>query len=222
MDGKIIKILMVDDHPSMLEGYKIILGYNELGYEIQTTSVHTCKAAYEIITNPVKCNFFDLAFLDYSLPEYEEKNIRNGEDLGSLIKEYSPETKIAILTSHTESILIFEIIKNIDPEGILIKSDFSADELIKAFDLICKGSKYYSQTVRSITREIYSQSILDKINLKILKLISEGVKTKNLPGLLEISQSAVEKRKMHLREFLKVIGGNDEDIIKAAKKRGLV
>ena len=222
MDGKIIKILMVDDHPSMLEGYKIILGYNELGYELETTSVHSCEAAYEIITNPVKCNFFDLAFLDYSLPEYEEKNIRNGEDLGRLIKEYSPETKIAILTSHTESILLLDIIKKIDPEGILIKSDFSADELIKAFDLIVSGFKYYSQTVRAITREHNNVGVLDHTNLKILKLISEGVKTKHLPPLLELSQSGVEKRKVQLKEFLQVIGGSDADIIRAAKKRGLL
>ena len=222
MDGKIIKILMVDDHPSMLEGYKIILGYNELGYEIQTTSVHSCKAAYEIITNPVKCNFFDLAFLDYSLPEYEEKNIRNGEDLGRLIKEYSPETKIAILTSHTESVLLFEIIKSIDPEGILIKSDFSADELIKAFDLIVKGFKYYSQTVKIITKEIHAESALDEINLKMIRLISEGVKTINLPTELDISLSNIEKRKVQIKEFLQVTGGGDSDIVKAAKKRGLL
>ena len=222
MENTTIKILMVDDHPSMLEGYKIILSYNEMGYNIETTTVHNCQAAYEIIVNPAKFNFFDLAFLDYSLPVYEEKNIKNGEDLAILLQQFSPLTKIAILTSHTESILLFEIIKKIDPAGLLIKSDFSAEELIKAFDLMIRGSKYYSQTVKEINRKIYSLSVLDKTNLKMLKLIGEGVKTKNLPVMLDLSQSTVEKRKMILKEFLEVKGGNDQDIIKAAKKKGYI
>ncbi|WP_262494798.1 hypothetical protein [Flavobacterium columnare] len=29
-----IRILIVDDHPSMIEGYKVILSYNDFGYNI--------------------------------------------------------------------------------------------------------------------------------------------------------------------------------------------
>ena len=47
-----LKILMIDDHPSMIEGYKIILSYNDFGYEVETTSATDTKSAYEIITNP--------------------------------------------------------------------------------------------------------------------------------------------------------------------------
>ena len=100
--SKTVKILMVDDHPSMLEGYKTILGYNSQGFEIKTKSAHTCESAYEIITDIELKNYFEVAFLDYSLPIYEEKNINNGEDLAELIKKYSPKTKFLVVTMRYE------------------------------------------------------------------------------------------------------------------------
>lgn len=221
-ENKIIKILMVDDHPSMLEGYKTILSYNPQGYVLSTTSVHSCKEAFEIITDKLKTNYFDVAFLDYSLPIYEEENINNGEDLAILLKKYSPHTKTAILTSHTESILLYDLILKIDPAGVLVKSDFNAEQLIYAFDTIVRGEKYYSKIVKQILDDVKYKNTLDKINMQILKHINNGMKTKNLPALLDLSQSAIEKRKLTIKTFLEVPGGTDEDIIKSARKKGFI
>ena len=127
-----LKILMIDDHPSMIEGYKIILSYNDFGYEIETTSATDTKSAYEIITKTKKSNAFNVVFLDYSLPPYDAKNIQNGKDLAIIIKKRMPKAKIVILTSHTESILLYDIIRNVEPAGVLVKSDFSAEELLSA------------------------------------------------------------------------------------------
>ncbi len=222
-EKKVVKILMVDDHPSMLDGYKLILSYNYLGYIIETTTAHNCQNAYEIISSPLKKNYFDLAFLDYSLPIFEEKNILNGEDLGLMIKSHSPNTKIAILTSHTEVLLLYKIIQNLDPLGLLVKSDFSAEELLVAFEMILEGDTYYSTTIKKILKEMLTpEKYLGKLNREILSLIGEGTKTKNLPEILKISLSAVEKRKTQIRIYLNLPKGNDEDMIKEAKKRGLI
>lgn len=220
--NKIIKILMVDDHPSMLEGYKVILSYNDLGYEIETTAAHNCENAFNIISNPLTENLYDLAFLDYSLPAYEDMNIHNGEELALLVKKYSPKTKVVILTSHTEALLLYQIIQNVDPNGILVKSDFSADELIVAFAMILEGETYYSQTVKQVLKDmLLPEKYLGKQNRQILSLICVGVKTKNLPEMLNISLSAIEKRKNQIKTYLNVEKGTDEDMIKEAKKRGL-
>ena len=37
MSSKKVNIFMIDDHPSMIEGYKSILSYNDLGYEINVS-----------------------------------------------------------------------------------------------------------------------------------------------------------------------------------------
>ena len=154
-----LRILMVDDHPSIIEGYKIILSYNSLGYEIDTVMAHSCESAYQIITNESEKKYFDLVFLDYSLPPYEEKEITTGEDLAALVKKHLPKSKIVILTSHTEALLLYDIVRNIEPEGLLVKSDFSADELLHAFDSIVKGDTYHSITVKQCLKELLSKKV---------------------------------------------------------------
>ena len=223
---KKLKILMVDDHPSMIEGYKIILSYNNLGLEIETTAAYNCESAYKIITNKNESSkiYFDLIFLDFSLPPYEQKNIMSGQDLAMLVKSHLPDTKIVMLTSHTEAILLYDLIRKVEPNGLLIKSDFSADELLSAFDKIMMGDIYHSITVSRNLKEILSKSsVLDQQNRQIISLLSQGIKTKNLPSYLNISLSAIEKRKVQIRDYFGIKnGGNDEDIIREAKILGLV
>ena len=218
-----LKILMVDDHPSMIEGYKIILSYNNLGLDIETTAAYNCESAYKIITNQSNKIYFDLVFLDFSLPPYEEMHIKSGQDLAKLIKIHLPNTKIVMLTSHTEAILLYDIIRNVEPNGLLVKSDFSAEELLLAFDKIMNGEIYHSITVNHNLKEMFFQKkILDQPNRQIISLLAQGIKTKNLPNYLNISISAIEKRKVNIRCYFNLQKGSDEDIIREAKKLGLV
>jgi two-component system, NarL family, response regulator NreC len=218
-----LKVLMIDDHPSMLEGYKIILSYNTMGYEILTTVAHDCEQAYKIITDTKNKPSFDIVLLDYSLPPFESKNINNGEDLGVLIKKKLPKCKVIMLTSHTEGLLLYNITKNVIPEGLLVKSDFSAEELIIAFERIMDGNKYQSATVIERVQEFLSKKqFLDHFNRQIITLLAEGVKTKNIPNYMNLSISAIEKRKVIIREYFSIEKGSDEDIIREARKLGFV
>ena len=40
---------MIDDHPSMIEGYKSILSFNDLDCEINVTPAYNCESAYYLI-----------------------------------------------------------------------------------------------------------------------------------------------------------------------------
>jgi len=218
-----LKSLMVDDHPSMIEGYKIILSYNSSGFDIETFAAYNCETAFALITNRTKINNFDLVFLDYSLPPFEEMNIKSGEDLAMLVKTLLPEVKIIMLTSHTESILLYNLIKNIEPAGLLVKSDFSADELLLAFDTIMQGNTYHSDTVKANIKELLSgNKYLDDYNRQIIGLLAQGIKTKNLPNHINLSISAIEKRKVQIRDYFCIKNGNDEDIIREAKTLGFI
>ena len=218
-----LKILIVEDHPSMIEGYKVILSYNELGYEIQSTTAHNCQTAFELITNKHSLHFFDVIFLDYTLPAFEEQNIFNGQDLAVLAKKFMPQSKIVVLTSHTESILLYNIIRKANPNGLLVKSDFTAQELLVAFGVIMKNENYYSETAKKAIKEFSTNKVfLDNINRQIILLLSQGIYTKDIPNYIDISLSTVEKRKLIIREHLGVLKGNDTDIINQAKRLGLI
>ena len=116
-----IQVLMVDDHPPIIEGYRSILAYNSYGYILNTTAAHSCEEAYNAIFQAKYS--FDIVFLDLTLPPYFEKNLNSGDDLIPIVKKQHPNAKIVILTSHSESIVLYKIIKEYNLEGVLVKSD---------------------------------------------------------------------------------------------------
>ena len=218
-----MKILFVDDHPLQIFGYKTILEFNNHDYQIETTECINCKDAFDVLTSAINPPDFDIVFLDRSMPPYEEEGIFSGEDLALLVKKHLPKAKIVIITSHAESFIIYDIVKKINPEGLLIKSDINADDLLLAFDCILDSQTYHSETVRKAIKELLTrEEYLDSINRQIITLISQGFKTKTIAGEINLTESAVEKRKAKIKDYFCIGKGNDEDIIREAKKLGYI
>jgi DNA-binding NarL/FixJ family response regulator len=217
-----IQILIVDDHPFIIEAYKNAINkYGQKGFEFVVTQANNCKTGYENITDSSK--HFDIAFFDISMPEYAEKGIYSGEDLAMLMKTQMPDCKVILLTMHTELLKINNIIKNINPSGLIIKNDLTFDELLFAFDKIINNESYYSQTVIKLVGQAqYNNIELDVFDKQILFHLSKGVKTKDLPTYIPLSLSAIEKRKLNIREILEVAGGTDIDLIREAKNKGVI
>lgn len=216
---------MVDDHPSQMDGYKSILNFSRYNESINITQCTNCEDAVSLIDNNIKLKkpIWDLVFLDYSLPPYQEKNINNGQDLGIYIKDIHKDIKILILTSHSEAFIIYDILKKLNPQGLLVKSDFSAENLIEAFETIVAGNTFYTESVVMAKESLLSKlSFLDNQDRQIIKLLSEGYQTKNLPSKLNLSKSAIEKRKANIKIYLGLDKGSDEDIILTARKLGFI
>lgn len=216
-------ILIVDDHPFIIEGYKnAITRYNPQEFEFLISQAKDCESAYNIITNPDTIAF-DIAFLDISMPSYEEKGIYNGEDLARLISEYMPGCKIILLTMYTELLKIKTIIKTINPNGLVIKNDLTFDELLFAFDKVIKNEIYYSQSVLKMLAQSEEDSIeIDQFDKEILFHISKGTKLSDIPQYIPISLGAIERRKIKLKELLKIEEGSDIDLVREAKNKGLL
>ena len=216
-------ILIVDDHPFIIEGYKnAITRYNPDEFEFFITQAKDCESAYGIITNPDIAHF-DIAFLDISMPPYEEKNIFSGEDLAKLLSEYMPNCKIILLTMYTELLKIKTIIKTINPSGLVIKNDLTFDELLFAFDLVIKNEKYYSESVLKMLNQSEADVIeIDQFDKQILFHLSKGTKPSDFTQYIPISLGAIERRKINLKELLKVENGSDSDLVREAKNKGLL
>ena len=218
-----IKILIVDDHPLQIEGYKSILQYNTDNLEIDTTECYSCESAYNIIVNTEDPLYFDIVFLDRSLPPYSEKRIYSGEDLAFLTRKYFPKSKIMMITSHAEAFVIYDLIQKVRPDGLLIKSDFDGEEFLVAFSTVLNGSIYYSQTVKDSTKELLSrESYLDTINRQIIVLLAQGLKNKTIALQLNLSGSTIEKRKSKLKDFFFISQGTDEELVQEARKMGFI
>jgi DNA-binding NarL/FixJ family response regulator len=224
-EKKMIKnnILIVDDHPFIIEGYKnAITRYKPKKFEFSISQANDCESAYKIITNP-DTEAYDIAFLDISMPAYEEKGIYSGEDLAKLINEFMPSCKIILLTMYTELLKIKTIIKTINPSGLVIKNDLTFDELIFAFDKVIKNEIYYSQSVQKIL-DLSEKDVIeiDQFDTQILFHLSKGTKLNDIPQYIPISLGAMERRKLNLKELFKVQDGSDVDLIREAKNKGVL
>ena len=83
--------------------------------------------------------------------------------------------------------------------------------------------KILTPSQKNVLKEMLTpEKYLGKINRQIISLIGEGKKNKNLPEILNISLSSIEKRKTQIRLYLNIPKSNDEEMIKEAKKRGLI
>lgn len=218
-----IKILMIDDHPMIIEGYQNTLLFTKKEtQELEIDIANNCDEAIAFMDKSVENgNPYQVLFVDISLPPSTDGLMTSGEDLALYARKVLPKSKIIILTMFNESFRIHNIIKTIDPEGFLIKSDLTSSELASAFQAVLNNPPFYSGTVNSFIRKaITSDIVIDEKNRKILHLLSQGVKTKNLALHLDISLSAVEKRKKQLREIFEVRDGQDETLVNAAKNKG--
>lgn len=207
-----LKILLVDDHPLITEAYKnvFLLGLNE---KVEIYTLNTLKEAYKFILRSEHLDL-DYVFLDLSMPADEEKNIFSGEDFAKLIRKNYPQIKIIIITGFYQTIRITNIQKQIFPEGIIAKGEIDSQSLLVAFNKIRSGEIFKSEIIKKNIQNFYDDESLDDVNKKIITLIAEGKKTKNIQKILNLSKSAIDKRKVKIKEYLKIEKGSDEDIIK--------
>lgn len=220
-----IKILMIDDHPMIIEGYQNTLLFSKKdSQELVIDIANNCDEAITYMKKSIKNQLpYDVLFVDISLPPSTDGLMSSGEDLAEYARKILPNAKIIVLTMFNESFRIHNIIKTIDPEGFLIKSDLTSSELSSAFQAVLNNPPFYSGTVNShIRKTITSDIVIDEKNRKILHLLSQGIKTKNLAVHLDISLSAVEKRKKHLKELFSVEDGQDETLLNEARRKGFV
>ena len=219
----ISNILLVDDHPAILNGYLSVLGFNNEGIKLAPTFCYNCEEAYYTLTKPENANLFDFILLDRSLPPFHEKNIKSGEDLAVLAKEHQTKAKIVMLTAHAETFIIYDIIHKTRPNGLIIKSDATGEVLLDAFHDIIEGKTYYSSTVTENMKDLLiREDYLDSINRQIIVLLAQGFKNKTIASQLGLSDSTVEKRKSRIKDFFLNNKSTDEELIIEAKKQGFI
>lgn len=149
---KTVQVLMVDDHPFILQAYKNTLDrFKPDEYHIVETTADSGKTGYEVIAGSDVV--FDVAFLDISIPTYAEKGIESGIDLAKLLREKMPQCRIVLLTMHTEKLKFRYFSETIQPEGLVVKNDLTFEELLIAFEEILEGRNYYSETVQKMMQE---------------------------------------------------------------------
>ena len=221
---KTLRILAVDDHEITILGYKFILEDKGIeGYNIIVDTATTYESAKKTIEDSVNSFKYDILFLDVQLFAPNEDQPYTGEDLGMLARSLVPETKIVYMSSFSDSFRINSILKSVDPDGYLVKTDIDPESLREAVKTIVQDPPYYSSKALGAIRKKMANDIeIDEKDRKILYYLSKGTKTKDLEKFVRLSPSSIENRKRHMKTLFGTEHGNDLALILAAKSKGFI
>ncbi|SFO22695.1 DNA-binding response regulator, NarL/FixJ family, contains REC and HTH domains [Paenimyroides ummariense] len=212
-----MNFVLVDDHPFILEGYGNII--KQIYPQSKIIKLTTCKEVYDYFNTDPNAKLNDIALIDFNIPPYDEKNIKNGIDVAKLVRKVIPYCKIIILTAHTEKIFILDIIKNVKPEGFFTKGELTPENLKKLIENVLNHDKFYSDFVQETFNEsLDDKSLIDDYNRQILYLLSKGYKIIELDKIIPISYSAIQKRIAKMKQVLNV--QDDKGLVKAAIQHG--
>jgi len=227
MKSKNISVLLIDDHPLILDAYKTALEYyskqnNSIEFTIYTAE--DCDEGLERINSfSAEQKRLDIVFLDIMLPPSKDGKILSGEDLGLRIRKLLPDAKIIVATTLNDNYRVHSIFKSLDPDGFLIKNDITPKELIETIDVLLNDPPYYSRTVLKLLRKhVANDFLLDNIDRRILHELSIGTKMKDLPDILPLSIAGIEKRKRQLKQIFNMDSHDDRELLAIARKKGFI
>ncbi|MDX8552362.1 response regulator [Tenacibaculum sp. 1B UA] len=219
------KILLVDDHQLILEG---ILSYLKDidGLEIETAN--SCDEAFSKIKSSLSENPFHIVFTDLSFDNQNQNVVLDGGEafIKSILKEKIP-IKVGVITGHSETNRIFNVIHNLNPSAYILKGKCSTDELTFAIQKMLKGEVYYTHEIhQKLLKRALVEIQMDDIAIQILKELPRHAKISNLEGLIKkddgslIKVRSIESKLSKLRTDLQA--NNNTDLVLKAKELGII
>jgi two-component system response regulator NreC len=201
-----IRVVMIEDHPLVLEAVK------QLFVNRKDMTVIDCVSTGEEGLALVREKLPDVVILDISLPDV------SGLDLCPLIMEISPETKVVFLSMHDQESYVRRAL-NSGAMGYVLKTD-RPDRLLDAIDAVMKSKFYLSPEVNETVIKGFlgergaavgeavspSQMLpagLSHRELQVLQMILGGAGNKQIAELLCISPKTVEKHRANIVEKTK-------------------
>jgi len=125
----IIRVLLVDDEPLIIQGMKALINWDEIGYEI-IGSANSCSEAVE----QVRSQRPDLILTDIMMPN------QTGIDLAKILRILAPEIKIIFLTGHDDFSFAQQALK-LNARDYLLKP-IEASSLVTALKKIRETIEY--------------------------------------------------------------------------------
>jgi two-component system response regulator NreC len=205
-----IMVLLADDHVMVRQGLRALL--EQAGMAVigeASDGQEALQIAYH--QQP------DVAVLDIGMPHL------NGLEAARRLHEALPQTKIILLTMHTEAAYVLEAVQA-GAVGYVLKTQATRD-LVQAIRDVLEGEVYLSPRVsRTVVTAYLNRSDLPSDPLtsrerEILQLIAEGETTKEIAWRLGLSTKTVESHRIKLMRKLDI--HETATLVRYAIRRGL-
>lgn len=222
---RVIKIVIIDDHPLFREGVKRILDMEE-NFQVVAEGEDGIEAV-----DLVERYRPDVVLLDINMPQV------NGVEATRRLVERFPGTKVIILSIHDDEAYVTHAVKT-GVAGYLLK-EMDADSLIEAVKVVAEGGAYLHPKVThnlvNEYRRLATQGanggeigfkeveyrrplhILTKRECEVLQLLADGKSNRAIGEALYISEKTV---KNHVSNILQKMNANDrtQAVVEAIKK----
>lgn len=206
-----IKILLIDDHPLIIQGIKNVLDTND-DMSVEWIA-HNSDESIDILNR----NHPDIIIMDVSLKEEID-----GIELLKLIRKRFGNIRALILSMYDEISMIERAIKS-GANGYVTKSD-PLEVVTQAIRDIINGELYISSSISGkVVKNLLSgrkdrltknhndsvRNILSQREMEVFQFISEGYTTGEISRLLEMSVNTVESHKRKIKDKLQLTKSSD-------------
>jgi len=208
-------LLLVDDHPILLESLKRSLAKHPSVEVIGTAANGKEAVAF------VKKHHPQLVLMDISMPELD------GIKATRQLRKLFPETKTIAFSMHEERHIIYRMF-HAGAWGYLLKTSSIAD-LLAAIRSVMQGKYYLAPQVTEVvladcialqTEDLPPlERILTQREQEVLKLITEGASTSEAAQTLQITARTLERHRLNLMNKLGI--HNLADLTRYALREGL-
>lgn len=191
-----MKFLIADDHPIFRVGLKDLISDNYPGITI----IECCNGteALDTIINESP----DISILDIDMPE------KNGLDIIKAIMNNKYKTKAIILTVCHEKEII-DVAMNNGALGFVAK-DYTSESIVECINSVLKNKKYvmpflnrknyfFASLEHKEKEKIqFLRDRLTQTEIKIIKLISRNKSSREIGGLLFLSEKTIENYRYNI------------------------
>jgi len=193
MDKEALKIIIVDDHPVVLQGFAYMLK-NIAGLELVGEFTDADSGLAFIENEQV-----DVVLLDINLPG------KNGIDACSEIQGINSACKVIAISNLNEYSIIQRMLQA-GASGYLLKNA-SADEVLAAIHQVAAGGIALSRNVKEIIDSAHSGElpVITRREKEVLQLLSQGLSSGEIGERIFISPLTVESHRRNLLQKFRVV-----------------
>ena len=205
---KKIKLIVVEDHQSMIDGIRLLLKYEEnievLGF------FHHGNAVLDFIKENEIKNYPDVILTDVKMPEM------NGIELTSIIKKQYSDIKVIAFSMLAKEPVVHQML-HAGVSGYLLKNS-PLDLILKAIKEVHEENTFFDNSIKEFVDQYrrnpkinnYNpKQLLTKSELEILKLIGEGKISSEIAEMRFTAVSTIEKHRKNMIRKLGLKWKND-------------
>ena len=204
------RIVLADDHAIIRQGL-VPLFEAEPDMEILAQTGNG-REAFKLIDTLRP----DVAILDISMPEM------TGIEVARRVVDAGLDTQVILLTMHEDPSAVLEALEA-GVSGYVVK-DNSFEELVQAVRVVVAGGTFVTPSAQKKLRKLQSQgkstASLSQREREVLKLIAQGLSSKEIARTMDISPRTVDTYRKRLMDKLDL--HTLADLVRYAVRTGMV